>query len=124
MMYRLNRIEVVTLTLVIMAAVTGQVLGIVRPLGVAMGGGAAVLDFVILRRLAMAALLRRGSVRRIVPLALAKSLVLLAIPAFALLLPVGLVDGISFATGVSALPSAIVIDVLLPVPMARGVGES
>ena len=122
MMYRLNRIEVITLTLVITAVVTGHLLDVVRPLGVAMGGGAAVLDFVVLRRLA-GALLRRGSIKRIVPLALAKSLVLLAIPALALLLPVGLVDGISFATGVSALPSAIVIDALLPLPLARAVGE-
>ena len=124
MMHRLHRIEFLTLTLVIAAAAAGHLLGVFRPMGVALGGGAAVLDFFILRRLAAAALLRGGSIKRIVPLALAKSLVLVAIPALALLLPTGLVDGISFAIGVSALPSAIVAEVLLPAPLAPAAGES
>lgn len=116
MTYRLDRIEIVTLVLVTIAATASSVLGTVRPLGIVLGGGAALLDFVILRRLAAAALSKRSSMKRVVPWALAKSVVLLAIPAFALLLPLGVVDGLSFALGVSALPGAIVIDALLRVP--------
>jgi hypothetical protein len=44
---------------------------------------------------------------------------LLAIPATALLLPAALVDGVSFAIGVTALPAAVVVDAFRPLPAPR-----
>jgi hypothetical protein len=90
-----------------------------RPLGIALGGGAALLDFVLIRWLAAAAMARGATVARAVPIALAKSLLLLAIPATALLLPAALVDGVSFAIGVTALPAAVVVDAFRPLPAPR-----
>lgn len=117
---RLTRIHVLTATLAVLACTFARALGVTRPLGVALGAGAAWLDFLLLQRLASAALARRPPLARLVPLALAKSIVLLVVPATALLLPSDLVDGVSFAIGVSALPVAIVVDASLPLP-ARAV---
>ena len=121
---RLARIEILTLSLATLAAATAYGFGCFRPTGIALGGGAAVLDFLLIRKLATAALRRRAPVTRVVPLALAKSLVLLAVPALALLLPPAVVDGVSFAVGVSALPSAVVMDALLPMPFTTVGGEA
>lgn len=120
---RLTRIEILVLTLTTLAAASALALGGVRPFGIVLGGGAALLDLILIRLLATEALLRRPAPSRIVPLALAKSLVLLAIPALALLLPRGLVDGLSFAVGVSALPLAVVVEAFLPEPVPAERGE-
>ena len=111
---RLARIEflIATSTLAIAAAVLAS--GVARPLGVALGGSAALLDFTLIRRLGAAALARRVPLERIVAMALVKSLVLVAIPAAALWLPGSIVDGVSFALGVTTLPVAIVLDACLP----------
>jgi hypothetical protein len=53
-------------------------------------------------------------VAHVVPLALLKSLALIAIPAGALALPANVIDGPSFAVGVTMLPLAIVIDACAP----------
>ena len=102
--------------LTIFAVAVALGLGISRPLGIALAGGAALLDFVLIRRLAAAALIRRPQLSSLVPMALAKSLVLILVPAAALLLPSALIDGVSFATGASALPLAVVLDAMLPLP--------
>jgi hypothetical protein len=119
MMQRLTRIEFlitsVTLGLVALASATG----VARPLGIALGGGAALLDFALIRRLAAAALRRRPAPSWVMPMALVKSLVLLAVPALALLLPPSVVDGVSFAIGVTALPAAVVLEACLPVARRR-----
>jgi hypothetical protein len=119
---RLARIQAFLALLTATAVAVSLASGHGRPLGVALGGGAALLDFVLIRRLAASAMARGTSVARVMPLALAKSLLLLAIPASALLLPATLVDGLSFAIGVSALPAAVVGDALLPLPMGRSDG--
>jgi hypothetical protein len=116
---RLRRIEHLVTILTITATLLALASRSLRPLGVAIGGGMALLDFVVIRRLATTALARRPSVSHIVPLALAKSVALIVIPAGALLLPATLIDGVSFAVGVSALPLAIVIDALTPLPLER-----
>lgn len=118
MTHRLGRIEGLILSLTTVAAVVALALDGGRPLGIALGGAAAYLDFVLIRVLVGTALSRRPSPALAVPLALAKSLLLVAIPATALLLPADLIDGVSFALGVSALPAAIVTDALLPLPAA------
>jgi len=110
------------LTAVVAAAALGA--GRLRPLGIALGGGAATLDLVLIRRLVVAALIRRPPLSRVVSVAFAKSLLLILVPAAALLLPATLVDGLSFAVGVSALPLAVVVDALLPAPGGRPVGPS
>jgi len=111
---RLIRIEWLITTLTLGAAAVALATGAARPLGIALGGGAALLDFTMIRRLGAAALTRHTPLPRIVSMALAKSVLLLAIPASALLLPRTLVDGVSFAIGVTALPLAVVLDVCLP----------
>jgi hypothetical protein len=113
---RLDRIEGLVLTLTSAGAGTSLALGVGRPLGIVLAGAAAWLDFVLIRRLATAALVRRPAVSRLVPMALAKSLLLILVPAAALHLPPTVVDGWSFAVGVSCLPLAIVLDAALPVP--------
>lgn len=100
---------------VVMAACSGRVL----PLGIMIGGAAAWLDFVIIRRLGGIALGRGTPRAHIAPLALMKSVILMVVPAAALLMPAHLVDGVSFAIGVSTLPAAIVIDALLPLSGVR-----
>jgi hypothetical protein len=123
-MHRLARIEMLILALTALAVVAALALGGVRPLGIALAGAAAWLDFVLIRQLGTAVLIRRPPLSWLVPLALTKSLLLLLIPSAALLLPAGPVDGLSFAVGVSALPLAIVIDATLPLPAAAIPEES
>lgn len=116
MTQRLIRIEWLMSTMTLLAAALVLAMGIARPFGVALGGAAALLDFTMIRRLGAAALTRNTPLPRIVSMALAKSVVLLAIPALALLLPRWLVDGVSFAIGVTTLPVAVVLDACLPLP--------
>jgi hypothetical protein len=113
----LARIEalIVAFTTLVAAAALGC--GFAPPLGVVLGGGSALLNFVLIRRLGAAVLVRRPPVGWLVPMALAKSLVLVAVPAAALLLPHTLIDGVSFGVGVSALPLAVVVDASLPAPV-------
>ncbi|MEO6025437.1 MAG: hypothetical protein ABIR79_01035 [Candidatus Binatia bacterium] len=94
-----------------------------RPLGIVLGGTAAWLDFVVLRSLGSAMLSKRPAIAHLVPMALAKSFILITVPALALLLPTSLVDGVSFALGVTALPASIVIDALLPIASDAKTGE-
>ena len=114
MTQRLARIELLITSLTLAAAATALALGIARPLGVALGGGAALLDFAMIRRLGSAMLVRRIGLQRVMSMALIKSIVLLAVPAAALLLPNSLIDGVSFAIGVTTLPVAVVLDACMP----------
>jgi energy-converting hydrogenase Eha subunit C len=120
MTQRLARIELVMTSLTLVAAAAALTFGVARPLGIALGGGAALLDFAMIRRMGAAALIRRVPLQRVVSMALVKSFVLLAVPAAALLLPGSLVDGISFAIGVTTLPVAVVVDACLPVAVRDG----
>ena len=113
---RLARIEWLMTSLTVVAAAAALALGRTRPLGIALGGGAALIDFAMIRRIGAAALVRRIPLQRVVAMALVKSVVLLAVPAVALLLPGSLVDGVSFAIGVTTLPAAVVLDACVPVP--------
>jgi hypothetical protein len=123
MTYRLDRIETLILSIATVAAVVAAVLGLSRPIGIALAGGAAWFDFVLIRRLGAAMLAQRPSTALLVPMALAKSLIVVALGAGALLLPPELIDGLSFAIGVSALPLAIVLDAALPIPAAHAYGS-
>ena len=114
-MERLLRIELLVLSLTTVATVVAAASEVVRPLGIAFGGGMALLDLWVIRRLGAAALGRQAAVGRLVPLAFVKSLALLAVPAVALWLPSRMIDGVSFALGVTALPVAIVLDALTPI---------
>lgn len=114
MNFRLVRIQGLLLALATAAVVFGHWSALVRPLGVVLGASAAWLDFVAIRGLVGIMLARRPTRRQILPIALLKSVLLIAIPALALFLPKSLVDGPSFALGVTALPLAIVIDALIP----------
>ena len=105
-----------------MAAIAGCS-GLTPPMGIVLGGTAAWLDFVVIKGLASAMMVRKPATAHILPMALAKSFVLVAVPAFALLLPISVVDGVSFALGVTALPASIVIDALLPSVSERKTGE-
>jgi hypothetical protein len=111
---RLARIEFLVTSLTLLGIAAAAATGVARPFGVALGGGAALLDFVLIRRLAVMAFARRPALSRIVPMALLKSVVLLAIPGLALLVPASLVDGLSFAIGVTTLPAAVVLDACWP----------
>ena len=123
MTYRLDRIETLILSMAAAAAVLAGVLGVSRPAGIALAGGAAWLDFVLIRRLGAAMLEQRPSPALLVPMALAKSLILVGLGAGAMFLPPELIDGLSFAIGVSALPLAIVLDAALPIPAAHAYGS-
>lgn len=120
MMQRLTRIEFFIASITLMLAAAAHATGVGLPLGIAFGGGAAWLDFVLIRKLASAALVRRPPMSQVVSMALLKSVVLLAVPAAALLLPSSLIDGVSFAAGVTALPLAVMLDASLSVPTLRG----
>ena len=111
------------LSLTTMLALAAMWSDATRPLGIVLGGTAAWLDFVVLRSLGSAMLSRRPTAAHLVPMALAKSVILTTVPAFALLLPTSLVDGVSFALGVTALPASIVIDALLPINPDGKTGE-
>ena len=114
-MERLPRIEMLIVAFTTVAAAAALVLGGARPLGIGLGGAAAWLDFALLHQLGKAALVRRPRLAWLAPMAIAKSLLLVLIPATALLAPPGYVDGVSFAVGVTMLPVAIVVDCVLPV---------
>ncbi len=120
---RLNRIQGLVLSITTIVAVIALTVGFTTPFGIVLGGMAAWLDFVVIRGLVAAMLARKPAKEHIVPMALAKSLVLVTVPAVALLLPGSLVSGVSFAIGVTALPAAIVIDACLAVPQSE-VGEA
>jgi len=111
---RLARIEFLVLSLTTVSAVAACFFSALRPLGVLCGGAAAWLDFVVIRSLASRVLSRRAQLQHVLPLALAKSLALLAVPALALLLPASVINGVSFAVGVTVLPVAVVVDALSP----------
>ena len=120
MTQRLARIELLITSLTLGAAAAALALGVARPLGIALGGGAALLDFAMIRRIGSAALARRIALPRVVSLAFVKSAVLLAVPAIALLAPGTVVDGVSFAIGVTTLPVAVVLDACIPVAERSG----
>lgn len=113
---RLTRIQGLVIALTALMALLAVCSGLVRPLGVVLGGLAAWLDFVVIRGLASAMLVHRPATAHIVPMALVKSVVLVSVPAAALVLPASAVDGVSFAIGVTALPASIVIDSCLALP--------
>jgi hypothetical protein len=119
MTQRLARIELLIATTTAVLVALALMTGMARPLGILFGGAAAWLDFVLIRKLAAAALVRRPPMAQVVSMALVKSLVLLAVPAAALLLPPSMIDGLSFAAGVTALPLAIVLDASATVPTLR-----
>src|SRR6185503_13027865 len=121
MTVRLTRIEFFIVLITVVLAALALATGVARPLGIAFGGAAAWLDFVLIRKLAVAALVRRPPMSQVVSMAVVKSLVLLAVPAAGLLLPNSLIDGVSFAAGVTALPLAVVLDASLALPTLRGV---
>ena len=116
MNFRLARIQTAMLALTASFAAVALVSGASLPVGIVLGGAAAWLDFVVIKSLASAMLIRRPSPAHVVPMALTKSLALVAVPGCALLLPGTLVDGVSFALGVTTLPLAIVIDALRALP--------
>lgn len=113
---RLKRIQGLVLLLSVLLAALGKFADLFAATGVMIGGLAAWLDFVVIQELGSAMLIRRVSKAHVVPLALAKSLALILIPASALLLPPRVVDAVSFAIGVTTLPLAIVIDACCGVP--------
>lgn len=114
MNFRLVRIEALVLSLTAILAMIALCSGLTRPLGIVLGGAAAWLDFVVIRELAKVMIARRPATAHLLPMALAKSFVLVGVPAFALFLPTSVIDGVSFALGVTALPASVVIDAFLP----------
>lgn len=116
MTFRLTRIPNLILSLTAVLAAVSLASNVLLPVGIVMGGAAAWLDFLVIKSLGAAMLERGVAVTHIVPMALTKSLVLVAIPAMALLLPAALVDGLSFAAGVTTLPLAVVLDACLTSP--------
>jgi hypothetical protein len=114
MNFRLARIQGLVLLLTTVMAAISTCSGLTHPLGIALGGIAAWLDFVVIKELVSAMIVHRPASAHILPMALAKSFVLVAFPAFALFLPSSVVNGVSFALGVTALPASVVIDALLP----------
>lgn len=117
------RVELWIAGLTAAGALAALVAGGPPPLGIVLGGGAAWLDFTAIRRLIAAAFLRHGAAARVVPLALVKSLVLIVIPAAALLVSHEWVDGMSFAIGVTTLPLAIVIAALTLPSLSRRIRD-
>ena len=116
---RLRRIPTMTLGITVSMAVGAALIGRIPGTGILIGGLAACLDFVVIRELGSAMLARNVARGHLVPMALAKSFALILVPAMALSLPSDVVDGISFAVGVTALPTAIVADAWLGVPPIR-----
>jgi len=116
MTFRLKRIQGLVLLLSVLIAALARSAGLAVPTGILIGGLAAWLDFVVIKELGSAMLVRRVSKAHVVPLAFAKSLALILVPACALVLPTSVIDGVSFAVGVTTLPLAIVIDACLGVP--------
>jgi hypothetical protein len=124
MTFRLARIQGLVLSLTTVMAVIAFCSGLTHPLGIVLGGIAAWLDFVVIKGLAAAMIARRPATAHLLPMALAKSLVLLGVPASALFLPHSVVSGVSFALGVTALPASIAIDAFLPSVPERKTGEA
>jgi hypothetical protein len=120
----LTRIEALVVALTTTTALVALCFSALRPLGILLGGAGAWLDFVVIRSLATFAFSNRPALTHVVPLALAKSFALIAVPALALLLPASLIDGVSFAIGVTALPAAVVIDALSPLAVQSSRGEA
>ncbi len=123
MSFRLARIQGLVLSLTTAMALVALCSGLTRPVGIVLGGLAAWLDFVVIKGLGAAMIARRPTTAHILPMALAKSFVLVAVPASALFLPASVVDGVSFAIGVTALPVSIVIDAFLPFVPETETGE-
>lgn len=123
MTLRLRRIQTLVPLLSAFTALLVGCSGVTTPTGVLIGGVAAWLDFVIIKELSSAILVRRMAKGHIVPMAFAKSLILVLLPAAALVLPTNVVDGVSFAVGVTTLPVAIVIDACLGIP-AMQIGDA
>jgi hypothetical protein len=119
---RLNRIPSLMVCFTAFVAVMSLATGLTRPVGIILGGLAAWFDFVVIKRLAAALIARRPATTHLVPLAFAKSIVLVSVPAIALFLPSTVVDGVSFAIGVTTLPVAVVVDAFLAIPEIK-VGE-
>jgi hypothetical protein len=119
MIVRLFRIQVLMAMLTAMLVLGSAWMRLCYPVGIALGATAAWLDFVVIKNLGVAMFSGRLAKRYVAPLTLAKSFVLLAVPACALLLPASLVDGVSFAIGVTTLPAAVVIDAFLTLPDAK-----
>lgn len=117
---RLKRIQSLVLFLSAFCAVGAQLSGLTPATGVLVGGFAVWLDFVVIKELAGAMLVRNVPRRHLVPMAMAKTLALILVPAMALLLPHTVVDGVSFAVGVTTLPLAVVIDACFEVPIRTG----
>ena len=116
---RLNRIQGLVLSLTTLMTLVTLVSGLTTPLGIVFGGMAAWLDFVVIRTLAAALVARSPAKAHIAPLAVAKSFVLVSVPAIALFLPGTVVTGMSFAIGVTSLPAAIVLDACLAIPRGK-----
>jgi hypothetical protein len=119
----LVRIEGLVLSLTTAATLIALCGGFMPPFGIVLGGMSAWLDFVVIKSLGSAMIARRQAAAHILPLALAKSFILVAVPACALLLPTVTVNGVSFAVGVTMLPAAIVIDAFLPTVAEPKTGE-
>lgn len=116
---RLRRIETLVFALSAICALGAALSKLTPASGIVIGGFAVWLDFVVIRELATAMLTRNVAKSHLVPMALAKSLALILVPALALFLPSSVVDGVSFAIGVTTLPLAIVLDACLAVPQPR-----
>jgi len=116
---RLNRIQGLVLSLTTLMTLVTLVSGLTTPLGIVFGGMAAWLDFVVIKGLAEALVAHRPAKAHIVPLAVAKSFVLVSVPAIALFLPGTVVSGMSFAIGVTTLPVAIILDACLAIPRGK-----
>jgi hypothetical protein len=117
---RLNRIQGLVLSLTTLMTLVALASGLTTPLGIVFGGMAAWLDFVVIKGLGAAALVAHSPAKaHIVPLAVAKSFVLVSVPAIALFLPGTVVSGMSFAIGVTALPAAIILDACLAIPRGK-----
>ena len=116
---RLNRIQGLVLSLTTLMTLVALASGLTTPLGIVFGGMAAWLDFVVIKGLGAALVTHSPAKAHIVPLAVAKSFVLVSVPAIALFLPGTVVSGMSFAIGVTALPAAIILDACLAVPRGK-----
>ena len=116
---RLGRIEGLIVSLTTLMVLVCFASDAATPLGVVFGGMAAWLDFVVIRGLAALLVTHKPARTHIVPLALAKSFVLVSVPAVAVFAPGFLVSGPSFAIGVTTLPTAILFDACLPLPVGK-----
>lgn len=119
MNFRLRRIETLVLVLSAICALGAGLSKLTPAAGVVIGGFAVWLDFVVIRELATGMLTRNVPKSHLLPMALAKSLALILVPALALFLPSRVVDGVSFAIGVTTLPLAIVVDACMAPPHPR-----